>query len=160
MTAKIGVLGGGAFGWGLAYAAERAGREALLWSRRPQREASGKIALVRSPAELAAAELVFFAVPSPVMPELASEHGEHLSGAHYLVDVSRGIAPPGPSGPSVGEELMPLVYFYECTPGTPIDGVESHGYPRSRLDAIAAGRQHLGNRPEKSLQFPTCGRYP
>ncbi|MBL9101494.1 MAG: NAD(P)-binding domain-containing protein [Myxococcales bacterium] len=99
MTAKVGVLGGGTFGWGLAFAAERAGREVLLWSRRPQREGTARISLVKSPAELAEAELVFFAVPSPVMPELASELGEHLSGAHYLVHVSRGM---------VGEELMPL----------------------------------------------------
>ena len=97
--AKVAVVGGGSFGWGLALAAERAGREVLLWSRRPQREGSSKVALAGSLAELAAAELVFFAVPSPVMPEVAGELGEHLSGAHYLVHVSRGI---------VGEELMTL----------------------------------------------------
>lgn len=97
--AKIGVVGGGAFGWGLALAAERAGREVLLWSRRPQREATGSVALVATLGELAAAELIFFAVPSPVMPEVAAEVGEHLSGAHYLVHISRGI---------VGEELMTL----------------------------------------------------
>jgi glycerol-3-phosphate dehydrogenase (NAD(P)+) len=69
------VVGGGAFGWGLALAAERAGREVLMWSRRPQREASSRVSLVGSLAELAAADLVFFAVPSPVMPELAAELG-------------------------------------------------------------------------------------
>ncbi len=97
--AKVAVVGGGSFGWGLALAAERAGREVLMWSRRPQRDATSKVTLVGSPAELAAADLVFFAVPSPVMPDLAAELGEHLSGAHFLVHVSRGI---------VGEELMTL----------------------------------------------------
>jgi glycerol-3-phosphate dehydrogenase (NAD(P)+) len=70
---KVGVLGGGAFGWGLADAAARAGREVLLWSRRPQREATAAITVTQDLAALAAADLIFFAVPSPVLPELA--HG-------------------------------------------------------------------------------------
>ncbi len=96
---KVAVVGGGGFGWGLALAAERAGREVLLWSRRPQREGSAGIRLVGSLAELAAAELIFFAVPSPVLPELARQLGEHLDGGHYLVHVSRGV---------VGDELQTL----------------------------------------------------
>ena len=96
--AKVGVVGGGAFGWGLAHAARRTGREVLLWSRRPQRETLAGVSLVPLP-ELAAADLIFFAVPSPVLPELARELGAHLDGAHYLVHVSRGI---------VGDELMTL----------------------------------------------------
>jgi glycerol-3-phosphate dehydrogenase (NAD(P)+) len=99
MSPKVAVVGGGAFGWGLALAAERAGREVLLWSRRPQRPGSERVRLVASLAELAAAELVFFAVPSPVMPDLAAELGQHLDGAHFLVHVSRGI---------LGEELQTL----------------------------------------------------
>lgn len=97
--AKVAVVGGGAFGWGLALAAERAGREVLLWSRRPQREGNARIRLAATLSELAAAELIFFAVPSPVLPELARELGEHLDGGHYLVHVSRGI---------VGDELQTL----------------------------------------------------
>jgi glycerol-3-phosphate dehydrogenase (NAD(P)+) len=107
-NAKIAVVGGGSFGWGLALAAERAGREVLLWSRRPQREGTPKIHLASSLAELARAELVFFAVPSPVMPALARELGVHLDGAHYLVHVSRGI---------VGDELQTLSQVLRtCTP--------------------------------------------
>ena len=106
--AKVAVVGGGSFGWGLAHAAERAGREVLLWSRRPQREGTAKIRLVGSLAELARAELVFFAVPSPVMPALARELGAHLDGAHYLVHVSRGI---------IGDELQTLSQVLRtCTP--------------------------------------------
>ncbi len=99
MSVKISVVGGGAFGWGLALAAERAGHEVLMWSRRPQREGSKGVRLVAALAELAAAELVFFAVPSPHMPAVAAELGQHLDGAHFLVHVSRGI---------VGEELQTL----------------------------------------------------
>jgi glycerol-3-phosphate dehydrogenase (NAD(P)+) len=106
-AAKVGVVGGGGFGWGLALAAERAGREVLLWSRRPQRDGSAKIRLVGLP-ELAAADLIFFAVPSPVLPELARQLGEHLDGGHYLVHVSRGI---------VGDELQTLSQVLRsCTP--------------------------------------------
>ncbi|MBK7825949.1 NAD(P)-binding domain-containing protein [Nannocystis sp.] len=95
---KIGVVGGGAFAWALAHAVRRTGSEVLMWSRRPQREAGAGISLVALPA-LAAAELIFFAVPSPVLPELARELGQHLDGGHYLVHVSRGI---------VGDGLMTL----------------------------------------------------
>jgi len=99
VSGKVAVVGGGAFGWGLALAAERAGRQVLMWSRRPQRAGTERVRLVASLAELAAAELVFFAVPSPYLPELADELGQHLDGGHFLVHVSRGI---------VGEELQTL----------------------------------------------------
>ena len=99
MSGKVAVVGGGSFGWGLALAAERAGREVLMWSRRPQRDGTRRIRLVAALPELAAAELVFFAVPSPIMPALAEELGRELDGGHFLVHVSRGI---------VGEALQTL----------------------------------------------------
>ncbi|MFC8916780.1 isopenicillin N synthase family dioxygenase [Streptomyces sp. NPDC047821] len=34
------------------------------------------------------------------------------------------------------EELMSLVYFYECDPGTDVRGTDSHTYLRAQLDAI------------------------
>lgn len=99
MSARVAVVGGGAFGRGLALASERAGHEVLMWSRRPQQPASGRVRLVAALAELAAAELVFFAVPSPYVAELAAELGQHLDGGHFLVHISRGV---------VGEELQTL----------------------------------------------------
>lgn len=87
----VGIIGGGTFGWGLALAAERAGRRALLWSRRPQRAGTDHIELVSEPGALAAAELIFFAVPSPFVAEVARELGEHLDGGHFLVHISRGV---------------------------------------------------------------------
>jgi len=108
VSAKVAVVGGGAFGWGLALAAERAGHEVLMWSRRPQREGSHRVRLVAALPELAAAELVFFAVPSPHMPALAEELGQHLDGGHFLVHISRGI---------VGESLQTLTQVLRtCTP--------------------------------------------
>lgn len=99
MSARVAIVGGGAFGWGLALASERAGHEVLMWSRRPQRTGSERVRLVASLAELAAAELVFFAVPSPHVPALADELGQHLDGGHFLVHISRGV---------VGEALQTL----------------------------------------------------
>ncbi|WP_019888553.1 isopenicillin N synthase family dioxygenase [Streptomyces purpureus] len=55
--------------------------------------------------------------------------GRWRSGRHRVL-------PPPVDAPA--EELMSLVYFYECTPGTTIGGVESHTYLRGRLDAITA----------------------
>ena len=88
----IGVVGSGSFGRGLALAAARGGREVLISSRRELPPAEN-IRQVDSLSELAAAELVFLAVPSGILPELARELGRALDGRHYLVHVSRGILP-------------------------------------------------------------------
>ncbi|MFJ3903158.1 isopenicillin N synthase family dioxygenase [Streptomyces sp. NPDC090025] len=55
--------------------------------------------------------------------------GRWRSGRHRVL-------PPPADAPA--EELMSLVYFYECDPGTTIHGIESHAYLRAQLDAIAA----------------------
>ncbi|MFJ9581758.1 isopenicillin N synthase family dioxygenase [Streptomyces sp. NPDC101191] len=56
--------------------------------------------------------------------------GRWRSGRHRVL-------PPPADAPA--EELMSLVYFYECDPGTTIHGIESHTYLRAQLDAITAG---------------------
>ncbi|MFI8966758.1 isopenicillin N synthase family dioxygenase [Streptomyces sp. NPDC053493] len=56
--------------------------------------------------------------------------GRWRSGRHRVL-------PPPADAPA--EELMSLVYFYECDPGTTIGGIESHAYLRAQLDAITAG---------------------
>ncbi|KUF17516.1 oxidoreductase [Streptomyces silvensis] len=53
--------------------------------------------------------------------------GRWRSGRHRVL-------PPHPDAPA--EELMSLVYFYECDPGTDVRGVDSHVYLRAQLDAI------------------------
>ncbi|MCF3121622.1 isopenicillin N synthase family oxygenase [Streptomyces arenae] len=54
--------------------------------------------------------------------------GRWQSGRHRVL-------PPPAELPA--EELMSLVYFYECDPGTDVRGVDSHTYLRGQLDAIA-----------------------
>ncbi|MDG4863506.1 2-oxoglutarate and iron-dependent oxygenase domain-containing protein [Streptomyces sp. T-3] len=44
------------------------------------------------------------------------------------------VLPPPSDAPA--EELMSLVYFYECDPGTSVRGLDSHTYLRAQLDAI------------------------
>ncbi|MFD9910685.1 isopenicillin N synthase family dioxygenase [Streptomyces sp. NPDC059063] len=54
--------------------------------------------------------------------------GRWRSGRHRVL-------PPPADAPT--EELMSLVYFYECDPGTDVRGTDSHVYLRAQLDAIA-----------------------
>ncbi len=54
--------------------------------------------------------------------------GRWQSGRHRVL--------PPPAEPPA-EELMSLVYFYECDPGTDVRGIDSHTYLRKQLDAIA-----------------------
>jgi glycerol-3-phosphate dehydrogenase (NAD(P)+) len=134
---KVGVLGGGAFGWGLADAAARAGREVLLWSRRPQREATAAITVTQDLAALAAAELIFVAVPSPYVAEVAGALGEHLDGQHFLVHVSRGV---------VGEQLATLTTVLRRQ--TPCRRIGALGGPlvAAALSAGAPGGAVIGTR--------------
>ncbi|MGB1013091.1 MAG: NAD(P)-binding domain-containing protein [Nannocystaceae bacterium] len=99
MSANLAILGGGAFGWGLADAAARTGQKVLLWSRRPQRQATDSIAITQMLGDVAQAELLVFAIPSQHVTAVASELAKHLDGSHLLAHVSRGI---------VGEDLRSL----------------------------------------------------
>ncbi|MFF4185191.1 isopenicillin N synthase family dioxygenase [Streptomyces sp. NPDC001691] len=55
--------------------------------------------------------------------------GRWKSGRHRVL-------PPPADAPA--EELLSLVYFYECDPGTDVRGIDSHTYLRAQLDAITA----------------------
>lgn len=99
MTTDIAILGGGDFGWGLAAAATRTGKQVLLWSRRPQREATDSITVTTELERAALAELIIFAIPSIYVTEVAQQLATHLDGSHLLVHISRGI---------VGENLLSL----------------------------------------------------
>ncbi|MCB9715231.1 MAG: NAD(P)-binding domain-containing protein [Myxococcales bacterium] len=96
MSLPIAVVGGGSFGQSLARASARVGQRVLLWSRRPRELPEESITCTTELRELADAELVLFAVPSPHVGEVADELGHHLDGSHLLVHVSRGL---------VGDEL-------------------------------------------------------
>ncbi|MEU2562840.1 2-oxoglutarate and iron-dependent oxygenase domain-containing protein [Streptomyces longispororuber] len=58
------------------------------------------------------------------------------SGGRWRAGRHRVLPPPADAP---AEELMSLVYFYECDPGTDVRGTDSHTYLRAQLDAIASG---------------------
>lgn len=100
MSPPVAVVGGGSFGRSLARAAARVGQRVLLWSRKPgpfPDVESDSVTTTSVLADLAEAELLLFAVPSPYVAELADELGRSLDGSHLLVHVSRGL---------VGDELL------------------------------------------------------
>jgi len=99
MRLPVGVVGGGSFGRALARAAARNGRDVLLWSRSQADESHERVQVIDELAALQNAELIFLAVPSMHLEELAFELGRHLDGRHLLVHVSRGL---------LGEELTTL----------------------------------------------------
>jgi glycerol-3-phosphate dehydrogenase (NAD(P)+) len=92
MSPPVAVVGGGSFGRSLARAACRTGQRVILWSRQERRPDAGEsVTTTTRLPDLAEAELVFFAVPSPHVAGLADELGHSLDGSHLLVHVSRGL---------------------------------------------------------------------
>lgn len=99
MTLPVGILGAGSFGRGLALASARVGRRVVLWSRRERDLGHENITCTTDLAGVREAELIFVAVPSSFVEELATNLGAHIDGSHLLVHVSRGL---------LGDELEPL----------------------------------------------------
>ncbi len=95
---KVGVLGAGTFGRAIARAVANAGHDVVLYTRGEKHDTPG-LDMTSNLADLAAAELIFVAVPSIHMTEVARSLGKHLDGSHLLVHVSRGL---------LGPELVPL----------------------------------------------------
>jgi glycerol-3-phosphate dehydrogenase (NAD(P)+) len=91
MTLPVAVLGGGSFGQALARAASRVGRRVILWSRGARDLGDEKISTTTVLGDVAEAELLFLAVPSPHVSALAHDLGHHVDGRHLLVHVSRGL---------------------------------------------------------------------
>lgn len=101
MNPPVGIVGAGAFGQGLARAASRAGRDVILYSRAGQKVDAPRVSMTGNYADVADAELIFFAVPSKYMHEVADEMGAHVNGSHLAVHVSRGL---------VGDDLETLTH--------------------------------------------------
>lgn len=91
MSAPVGVVGGGGFGRGLAIAAARNEHEVVHWSRKEREPVHEGVRATTSLADMADCGLIFVAVPSMFVPDVAPKLGEHLDGRHYLVHVSRGL---------------------------------------------------------------------
>jgi glycerol-3-phosphate dehydrogenase (NAD(P)+) len=89
----VAVVGGGAWGLALACTAARTGGTTLLLSRRAQSEAlPAGVTLARDERHVAEeARLIFLAVPSGVMREVARSLGAHLDGHHFVVHGVRGL---------------------------------------------------------------------
>jgi len=93
VSLRVGIVGGGSFGRGLATAAARAGNDVTLWSRAAHSSDATPAPYRRTSAlaDIAATELIFVAVPSPHVRDTARALGAHLDGSHLLVHVSRGL---------------------------------------------------------------------
>jgi glycerol-3-phosphate dehydrogenase (NAD(P)+) len=95
MSSKDGVavVGGGAWGLGLAAAAARTGKTALVLSRRmASSELPRGVTLVRDHREIAdRARVILLAVPSSVARAAAKELGGFIDGRHIVVHGVRGL---------------------------------------------------------------------
>lgn len=96
MNMPVAVVGGGTFGRGLALAAARVGRRVVLWSRSARGLGHEHIQCTTDVAAVGQAELIFLAVPSPHVEQVADKLCPHVDGSHLMVHVSRGL---------VGDEL-------------------------------------------------------
>ncbi len=91
MSPPVAVIGAGGFGRALAKCSARVGRRVILYSRSPKPMDVQGVRVTSELAELAQAELVFLAVPSPHVAGVAEQLGHHLDGRHLIVHVSRGL---------------------------------------------------------------------
>ena len=90
MTLRVGVVGAGGFGRGIALASARNGHDVLLWSRQ-ERELPDSIRMSTNMADMMDRQLVFLAVPARHALEVAEQLGEAVDGRHSIVHVSRGL---------------------------------------------------------------------
>jgi glycerol-3-phosphate dehydrogenase (NAD(P)+) len=92
----VAVVGGGHFGRSLATAVARSAGAVLHYSRSGNAlvdaDVEGTVYATSELADLRDAELIFLAVPSPYVDDLARRLDEHLDGRHMLVHVSRGLS--------------------------------------------------------------------
>jgi glycerol-3-phosphate dehydrogenase (NAD(P)+) len=90
MTLRVGVVGAGGFGRGIALASARHGHDVLLWSRR-QVELPDPIRMSTDMTDMRDRDLVFLAVPARHAAGIAEQLGEAVDGRHSIVHVSRGL---------------------------------------------------------------------
>jgi glycerol-3-phosphate dehydrogenase (NAD(P)+) len=131
-TLSVGIVGGGAFGLGLAKAAERVGNDVLIHSRRSAAlPRSERISATRQLGDLGACDLIIVAVPSTHVREVARELGHHLDGRHLVVHVSRGL---------VGDELRTVTQVLrEETPARRLGCLAGPLHARALLEGTPGG---------------------
>lgn len=97
MSPPVAVIGAGGFGRALAKCSARVGRRVILYSRGAKPIDVEGVRVTAELGEVAQAELVLLAVPSPHVAGVAEQLGHYLDGGHLIVHVSRGL---------VGHELQ------------------------------------------------------
>ena len=90
MSLRVGVVGAGEFGRGIALASARNGHEVVLWSRK-DRELPDTIRMSADIADLRECELIFLAVPARHAVAASEQLGEVVDGRHSMVHISRGL---------------------------------------------------------------------
>jgi glycerol-3-phosphate dehydrogenase (NAD(P)+) len=116
MSPPVAIVGGGSFGRGLALASARVKRRVLLWSRSDRALDEERVTVTHDLSDVRSAELVFIAVPSVHVRDIARQIGHFVDGSHLLVHVSRGL---------VGDDLETLTHVL---------GIET---PSRRLGVLA-----------------------
>lgn len=104
---EVAVIGGGLWGRSLAKAAERAGSNVTLISRRAGGGLPDEVKRSEDYAAARKAKVVILATPTQVVRQVARQLGDHLDGSHYVVHGIRGLVPdePGPALHTVSEVL-------------------------------------------------------
>lgn len=87
---SVAVLGGGPFGQALAQAIVRAGNRVVVWTRGGWIAPEG-VQQTHDLQRVAGCELIFVAVPSERTADCIPQLGQHLTGEHLMVHVSRGL---------------------------------------------------------------------
>lgn len=126
----VAIIGGGAWGLGLAAAAARTGGTTLLLSRRALAHdvaVPEGVTLARSDVEVGEkARLVVLAVPSGVAREVARSLGAHVDGRHFVVHGVRGL---------VGDAMETISDVVRAE--TPVRRVGALGGPSLASDLVA-----------------------
>ena len=95
----LAVVGGGAWGLGLAAAAARTGTKVLIHSRRKLKDLPDGAKQAADLKEVGAhARLIVLAVPSAVLGDVARSLGDHIDGRHLVVHGIRGLSHDDPTG--------------------------------------------------------------
>ncbi len=96
---RVGIIGGGAFGKGLARAAARKEHHVVLSTRKSDLSIDARVEITQELGPIAEAKLIFIASPSEHIRAIAKQLGDLTDGSHLIVHVSRGL---------VGDELQPV----------------------------------------------------
>lgn len=132
--AGLAVIGGGAWGLGLAAAGARTGTKVLLQSRRKLEGLPSGVSQARDLKEVGEkSRLIVLAVPSAILPDVARKLGDVIDGRHLVVHGIRGLAHGAVHGG--GDDVLPLTEIVKNE--TPARRVGALGGPVLSEDLLA-----------------------